>query len=399
MTNYRVGTPVGYEYQDALSLPPAASLLSEPEIWTDVLVEPPGLARSFVRKAPEFLADPDGVGLFSGFSQNAFFCPPAFLARARDARVVGFRTVLTNDGRFFNDDSLAPGKERQEFLRALSMADPLNEETGLKRNGDGEHFALEVDNRSIQQIAGTTVLLGSAEPSNYGSWLFRVLPKLQTIKRFDVDEEVRFLVWAGFPSFKEYLAMLGVAESRIIQHEPRSAIYELERILVPSIRNNQAFLDKESLELYASLRSTFGSPQERGRNIYVSRLSQSGSSRAMLNEAELIKRLKAMGFQIVNPEELSVREQIRVFSSASMVVGPSGSGMFNVVFCHPGTKVIDIESEPHWIHAHLCLFSSCNLRFGIFVGNAADRDFTTHHKPWQVNITALLDQIQAFSLA
>ena len=119
----------------------------------------------------------------------------------------------------------------------------------------------------------------------------------------------------------------------------------------------------------------------------------------MLNEPELVARLTDLGFRIIEPETLSVTDQILAFSSAEMVVGPSGSGMFNVAFCHPGTKVIDIESEPHWIHAHRSLFASCSLRYGIFVGNALERTFEVHHQPWKVNIDALISQIAAFSQA
>ena len=390
----------GYVYQDALDLPATDDLFSEPDAWADVLVEPPRAVRSFVRPMPEFLSDPDNVGLFSGLSPDVFFSPPAFVARAQKARIVGFRTVLSNDGRFFNDDSIAGEEKQREFLRTLSMPDPLNEETGLGRAKGEVAFKLDLKGRQIQRIPGTTIHLSSAEPSNYGSWLFRVLPKVEMIKRFSLDRNASFLVWAGLPSFREYLQILEVPENRIIEHDPKNVVYQLDRAIVPSIRNNQAFIDGESLSLFERMRNKFGERREAGKRVYVSRLSRSnlGSPRTMQNEAELIERLKGMAFQIVNPETLSVPEQIRVFSFASMVVGPSGSGMFNVVFCHPETKIIDIESEPHWIHAHICLFASCGHRFGIFVGKATDNDFRTHHKPWNVNIDVLVERIKAFSL-
>ena len=116
----------------------------------------------------------------------------------------------------------------------------------------------------------------------------------------------------------------------------------------------------------------------------------------MLNEAELVERLASLNFRIIAPETLPAAEQILTFSSAEMVVGPSGSGMSNVVFCHPETKIIGIESEPHWIHAHRSLFASCGLPFGIFVGKGVDRDFRKHHKPWRVNIDALISKIEWF---
>jgi hypothetical protein len=116
----------------------------------------------------------------------------------------------------------------------------------------------------------------------------------------------------------------------------------------------------------------------------------------MVNEEALVARLRDLGFLIIEPEALSAREQIEVFSRAEMVVGPSGAGMFNTVFCAPGTRVIDIESEPHWIHAHSCLFASCGLRYGIFEGKADAADMRPVHRRWQVNIEALCARIAAF---
>ena len=70
--------------------------------------------------------------------------------------------------------------------------------------------------------------------------------------------------------------------------------------------------------------------------------------------------------------------------------------MFNSVFCHPGTKVIDIQSEPQWIYSYAGMYSSLGLRWGIFVGKAdviADQPF---HRPWDVNIDALIARVEAF---
>jgi hypothetical protein len=118
----------------------------------------------------------------------------------------------------------------------------------------------------------------------------------------------------------------------------------------------------------------------------------------MLNETELIERLRPLGFDIVEPQELTAEQQVANFASADLVVGPSGAGMFNTVFCRPGTFIIDIESEPHWAFPHSCLFASTGLRYGIFEGLATDRDWTIHHKPWRVNIEALIRRITAISM-
>jgi capsular polysaccharide biosynthesis protein len=118
------------------------------------------------------------------------------------------------------------------------------------------------------------------------------------------------------------------------------------------------------------------------------------SRRVLLNEAELQQRLSEIGFEIVQPESLPAAEQIRAFFNAEIIVGPSGAGMFNVVFCKPGTRVIDIESEPHWIGAHMSLFASCGLDYGIFEGKVEGGPSQQHHRPWRVNVPALIERIK-----
>jgi len=41
--------------------------------------------------------------------------------------------------------------------------------------------------------------------------------------------------------------------------------------------------------------------------------------------------------------------------------------MYNTMFCHPGTKVIDIQSEDHWIYSYTGMYASLELNYGIFV--------------------------------
>jgi len=386
-----------YKFQDPLGL----QAVSRDDFYSStspgVFIEAPGKQRKFIRRSPAFHDDPDDVQLFSDFKQDIIASAPPFIATAPNVRLVGYRTLLSEDGFFFNDESIV-GTELKQFLSDLAKQGTLNEETGLRAVAARDGFALKPGKRSVQRIEKPVVLLTSAEPANYGSFLFRILPKLATLEHLAPHRELHYLVWAEIEVFREHLRLLGIPARRILSHNTRDTMYDLERVIVPSIRNDQAFLDPESLALFAKLRDRVGVAMQRGTYIYVSRTlqSRSGSERAMLNETQLVEQLAKMNFQIVFPEKLTAAEQIRTFSAAELVVGPAGSGMFNAVFCHPSTKLIDIESEPHWIHAHRSLFASCGLQYGIFVGSAVDRDYTFHHKPWTVNIPALVARIKAF---
>ena len=134
-----------------------------------------------------------------------------------------------------------------------------------------------------------------------------------------------------------FFSALGVDCSRVISHNPKSK-YFIRHALVPSVRNNQALLDGQSLALFDELRERFCPSGPNGERVYVTRMrhnavSDAGRVLVLVNEDELIAALTALDFRIVSPENHSIEDQIAIFGSASMIVGPSGSGMFNAAFC------------------------------------------------------------------
>jgi capsular polysaccharide biosynthesis protein len=343
-----------------------------------------------------FHDDPDGATLFSGWKSATVVYPPAFVASARDSVLAGSRVIITADDRFFTDSAMSSSYVKR-FLQTFAAKHPESGGLGLLPAEDEGQLLYAGDKKQEHVVNGSTILLTSLEPANYGSFLFRVLPKLHAIKQLNLHE-ARFLAYVSNPLFLEYLRCAGIDTSQVIPHLPRNA-YHFDRLFVPSIRNHQGFLDMETLELFADIRGRLGTTQNKQRRIYVSRLAHSARrkhGRIMLNEAELISALRARDFEIVEPETRAPLEQIRIFTSAGMVVGPSGSAMFNVVFSHPGTKIIDIESERDWIWAHTNLFSSCGHAYGIFEGKIEDISAPAPHRPWRVNIPALLRRIDLF---
>jgi len=72
--------------------------------------------------------------------------------------------------------------------------------------------------------------------------------------------------------------------------------------------------------------------------IYLAR--SGGSHRALTNEPELIVMLKKLGFTVVLPGKLSLIEQISLFSTADIIVGPTGAGMTNIIFAPTTCKIL-----------------------------------------------------------
>ena len=359
------------------------------------VLEGPFAWRQYLRYAPEFVDDPDGCGLFKNLGASVYTSSPCFVAVADDAALVGYRTIVAG-GHFFNDE-VYKRDELEVYLNGLSKSDSFwNEDTRLRRQVGSDIFHLEQSGQPWRRYEGAAVILASQEPSNYGSFLFRVLPKVHALKRYGLAN-LPVVCWDIKPATSHLLEIAGIDPGKIIFQNTQT-ISVFDRVIIPSLRNRNALLDYESRDIYRQIRHEYGSP-EGGKRLYISRFSHSrrgASGRVMANEEELIARLSAIGFEIVEPEKLLVQQQIALFSSAEIVVGPSGAGMFNIVFCQPGTKVIDIESEPHWIYAHAGLFASCELRYGIFVGQVDETDERTTHRRWNVNVNVLIDRVQSF---
>jgi capsular polysaccharide biosynthesis protein len=52
--------------------------------------------------------------------------------------------------------------------------------------------------------------------------------------------------------------------------------------------------------------------------------------------------LSRYGFETVDLERMSLRDQIVIFQSAEFVVSPHGAGLANILFCEPGTRVVEL---------------------------------------------------------
>ena len=79
-------------------------------------------------------------------------------------------------------------------------------------------------------------------------------------------------------------------------------------------------------------------------------VARKGPTRTIQNLSEVEAVLSKYGFETVYLEGMNVREQILLFQSAEFIAGPHGAGLSNLIFCHPGTKVIEwmpaVEMRP-----------------------------------------------------
>ena len=132
--------------------------------------------------------------------------------------------------------------------------------------------------------------------------------------------------------------------------------------------------------------------------IYISRRLNAYKplQRPLLNEAEIERAVTSMGFRVVLPEGLRLRQQIALFAGAEFIVGPSGSGMLNTLFSTPGAKVLDIESFHSTVRQHARIYSSASHRYGFAFGKFDREDVREpkHRRRWTVSVNLVTEGIE-----
>lgn len=111
-------------------------------------------------------------------------------------------------------------------------------------------------------------------------------------------------------------------------------------------------------------------PQTPSR-FYVSRAKT--SMRRILNEAELDPILERNGFTKVMLEDLSIAHQIELFRRAAVIVSPHGAGLTTIMFCRPGTRILEIFPQ-NGLHssAFMRLATLCGLPYGYVCGKSVE---------------------------
>ncbi len=198
---------------------------------------------------------------------------------------------------------------------------------------------------AVRDLPGLSAVISTPEAStNYSHWMMDLLPRLDLLARagFGPEKVDRYLVnLGGAPYEAETLRLAGIPAEKLLPVTGASH-FRCERVVTTSLRQHHW---QRSLPAWVPgfLRRLAGLGEASvpgARRLYLTR--RTASFRRVLNEDALAGMLAANGFEIIDPASLSVTEQAALFASAGVIVSPHSSAMTNLVFCSPGTVVLEI---------------------------------------------------------
>ena len=242
----------------------------------------------------------------------------------------------------------------------------------------------------VAKIKGTVAYLSDTTPTNYYHWMCATLPLIRFYQTSTNLSEIDFFYVGNFPLsgfHKESLERAGIPMNRIVQEACTA-----DRIVAAINSRFINFNDPISREAYLFTRNLFrdecnvGIKHEKTR-IYVKR--GNATRRRVINEAEVIDLLEQYGFQAVEMDNKTVKEQAETFANAEAIVAPHGAALTNLLFAQSNTKVIEIFPDGFINNCFYVLANYGNLNYFYLKGERFSQNIKAHSIDIYVDITKL----------
>ena len=286
-------------------------------------------------------------------------------------------------------------------MAVISNANNLVEQVSFQWSKDtvisAEHNILFRENSFLtpKQYKGNvfSMLAGGGAISYYYHWLFDAMPKLGLLKKLGLFDQIDYFLVPNYVDKyqKEYLDYFGIPASKVINAELEKHI-KADKLYVASYVRVDDHHPQWTVDfLYNSL---IKSPEKHrsDKRIYIPR-GDAAVNRKVINEPELIVMLKKYDFEIHHQSQLSVVDQAKLFNAASVVVGAHGAGLSNLVYCKPGTKVLEFFPDQYVRHLFYDICNKRGLKYDYLLCSS-EGTATNASEGQKISLTANVDMME-----
>lgn len=238
--------------------------------------------------------------------------------------------------------------------------------------------------KKVRKIKGSVANLSlSGLENNYYHWLTECLGRYYLLEQSKFKPDF-YILSSKLPFQRKYIEILNIDRERILDIES-NVVVQADELIIPSFINNwepvsfrghvgyqKQWLPSWIGNIYqgkivmAGLKNV-NPPKNK---IYISRAF--AEHRKIENEAELISLLRDNGYGIYHLENMSVEEQIKLFSTASIVLGAHGAGFSNIYFCPRSAIVCELFSEYYHDSSFKILSNALGLRYNYVIGRTTN---------------------------
>jgi len=304
---------------------------------------------------------------------------PVYISALLDARVTSPRSYLLT-------------RERELVLDAIDTR--RAQEVAFAEYDE----ALESFDVAPSDRADSVALIGRQRAHAYWHWWADVIPRIWLLETYGGPEAQGLPLALPRPaSFQQdTIDLLGYGE-RVLPL--RRGVHRFAKVVfTPGMTTTHTSYPSALMAPFAAWvrERILGSPAPAGEptRIFVGRRDVARPKRKVVNEDEVRAHLAGRGFTCIDGSELSIREQAELFSRADVVVGPHGGGLTNLLFCRPGTQVVELfpASGARPLSCYRVAASHLRLPYTRMVFATADAPrFGTSEKQQALNDSMVVD--------
>jgi hypothetical protein len=158
----------------------------------------------------------------------------------------------------------------------------------------------------------------------------------------------------------QLLEILGVRKENLVDSRETAVAFE-----TCFVGNNDSWFypNKENILLFKSIiESKIEIKHEGHSRIYIQRAGR----RKVLNEAALLLLLAKYDIAVIGDIPRSLAEQVSIYRNASFIIGPHGASFANILWCRPGTQLIELFANSYMPEYFRYLTQILDLKYAAY---------------------------------
>ena len=191
-------------------------------------------------------------------------------------------------------------------------------------------------NKKTMHLKGSS-FYGSSRHTAYGHSILEGMSRFWAVS--DIDRHIkRYLIPTTRTDFPAHLyKVFGLTEDKVLRLTAKALVCD-NLVMASQAYYLPLQISPEFWGIADRARAFFAKPGDERRRLYVSR--RLAHKRRIVNEELVEEEFRRFGFEVVNPEAMTTIEQMEIFSTASWIAGPVGSGLYNSIFAPPDVRKI-----------------------------------------------------------